>query len=90
MAMEVQFSGLVPTTRTINLSDDDLATLHQIVVDYFLSILPYTELTDRSCKYDSARTAMRDFALKYNVDPSHADSLVSFYAAVLQQPKNDG
>lgn len=86
MAMEVQYTGLAPVTRTINLSEEDMAALYDIVVDYFLSILPYTELTDNSCKYDSARAAMRDLAVKYGVPPTHGPSLVAFYRAVLGKP----
>lgn len=90
MAMEVQFSGLVPATRTVNLSSEDLVALNQVVVDYFLSILPHTELSERTCQYDDTRAAIRDFAIKFGVDPTHSETLVNFYSAVLQQPRNNG
>ena len=88
MALEVQFSGLVPATRTINLTSEDLVALHKVVVDYFLTILPHTELSERTCQWDPSRAAIADFAVKFGIDPLHTHSLVNFYEAVLKHESN--
>ena len=85
MAMEVRYTGLAPTDIQLNVSEEDMAAVYDIVVNYFFSMLPHLELN----KYNSfmpEKTAIADFASKYGVPVDHPTSLVNFYRAVLGRP----
>jgi hypothetical protein len=86
MAMEIQYSGLAPTTRTVNLTEEDMAALYDIVADYFVSMIPFLELGSRNMEYFPEKRAIRDFAQKYGVPFDHAESLANFYRAALGRP----
>lgn len=82
MALEVRYTGLAPTDIKLDVSEEDLAKVYNVVVDYFLSVLPYVELTKYS-SYTRETTAVADFAAKYGVPVDHPSSLVNFYRAML-------
>jgi hypothetical protein len=86
MVMEIQYSGLAPTTRTVNLTEEDMAALYDIVADYFISMIPFIELKSKSVDYMPEKKAIRDFAQKYGVPFDHPESLVNFYRAALGRP----
>ena len=88
--MEVQFSCLAPTTRTVNLSEEDMATLYDVVANSFLAMLPYLELNDKTIRWNPSRQAIRDFAEKYGVAWDHPPSLEAFFRAALGKVKKDG
>ena len=84
--MEIQYTSLAPTVRTINLSEEDMAALYDIVANSFLAHLPYLELSDKTVRWDPARQAVRDFAEKYGVAWDHPPSITAFYRAALGKP----
>jgi hypothetical protein len=86
MAMEIQYSGLAPTTRTVNITEADMAALYDIVADYFVSMIPFLDLGSKSMEYLSEKRAIRDFAQKHGVPFDHPESLVNFYRAALGRP----
>ena len=60
-----------------------MAKVYDLVVDYFLSMLPHIE-HDGGIRYlDPTRRAMSEFAEKYGVDTSSPRAVTAFYAAVL-------
>jgi hypothetical protein len=83
MAMEVQFSCLAPTTRTVNIPEEDMAALYDIVVRQFLAVLPHMEFDSRTLSYMPERKALAEFAQKYGVTVAHGPSLEAFYRAAL-------
>ena len=86
MAMEVQFSCLAPTTRTVNISEEDMAALYDIVVQQFLAVLPHMEFDKRTLSYMPERKALAEFAEKFGVTTTHGPSLEAFYRAALGKP----
>jgi hypothetical protein len=84
--MEIQYSGLAPTTRTVNLTEEDMAALYDIVADYFLSMIPHLEMRSGNMDYMPEKRAIRDFAQKYGVPSDHPQSLANFYRAALGRP----
>jgi hypothetical protein len=88
MAMEIQYTSLAPTTRTVNLSEEDMAALYDIVVNYFLGMLPHLEMNDKTLAWDANRKAIRDYADKYGVAWDHPASLAAFYRAALGKTTN--
>jgi len=90
MALQVQYTSLAPTTRTVNLSEEDMAALYDVVVNSFLAHLPYLELNNKTVRWDPSRQALRDFAEKYGVASDHPPSLEAFFRACLGKVKKDG
>jgi hypothetical protein len=83
MAIQIQYTGLAPTTRTVDLSEEDMAALYGIMVDQFLASLPFLELKGASPIYMAERLAIREFAEKYGVEWSHPPSLEAFFRAAI-------
>jgi len=88
--MEVQYTSLAPSTRTVNLSEEDMAALYDVVINSFLGMLPYLELNDKTVRWNPDRQAVRDFAEKYGVAWDHPPSIEAFYRACLGKVKKDG
>jgi hypothetical protein len=86
MVMEIQYTSLAPTTRTANLSEEDMAALYDVVVDQFLASLPHIELTSKTTSWMPERLALRAFAEKYGVAWDHPPSLEAFFRAALGKP----
>jgi hypothetical protein len=89
MAMEIQYTSLAPTTRTVNLSEEDMAALYDVVANQFLASLPCVELTSRSTEWMPERIALKEFAEKYGVAWDHPPSLEAFFRAALGKEKNE-
>jgi hypothetical protein len=83
--MEVRFSCLAPSTRVVNIDEEDMAALYDILANYFLSMLPHLEF-GRGLEYLPERKAIRDFAEKYGVPHDHPESLTNFFRAALGRP----
>jgi len=81
--MEVQFSCLAPTTRTVNIPEEDMAALYDVVVGSFLALLPHMEFDKRTLSYMPERAAVAAFAEKFGVPSTHGPSLEAFYRAAL-------
>ena len=84
--MEVQFTSLAPTTRTVNVSEADMAAAYDIVVNQFLAVLPHMEFDSRTLSYMPERKALAEFAERFGVTATHGPSLEAFYRAVLGKP----
>jgi hypothetical protein len=89
MALQVQYHGLAPTTRTADLSEKDLAALYDIVADQFLASLPYLELNSKTTSWLPELLAIRNFAEKYGVAFDHLPSLEAFFRAALGRAKSE-
>lgn len=88
MALQVQFSGLAPTNRTVELSEEDLATVYDIVVTHFLSTLPFIDLSSRTAELIPERKVMSDFLDRFGVSVDYVPGIESFFRAALGKPKN--
>jgi hypothetical protein len=87
--MEIQYTCLAPTTRTVNLSEEDMAALYDVVINRFLSSLPFLDLTSKTTKWMPERLAIRDFAEKHGVVCDHLPSLEAFFYAALGKEKSE-
>jgi hypothetical protein len=83
MAVQVRFTSLAPSTRVVDIDEADMAALYDIVVDYFVGMLPHLDLNTRSVEYMEDRKAIRDFAQKHGVPYDHPESLTNFFRAAL-------
>lgn len=86
MVMEIQYTCLAPTTRTVDISEADMATVYDIVVNQFLAVLPHMEFDSRTLSYMPERKALAEFAERFGVTTAHGPSLEAFYRAVLGKP----
>lgn len=86
MAFQIQYTSLAPTTRTADLSEEDMAALYDIVVAQFLAVLPHMEFDSRTLSYMPERKALAEFAEKFGVTTTHGPSLEAFYRAALGKP----
>ena len=83
--MEIRYTGLAPADLRLDISEEDMARVHSIVGEFFVSMLPHLEL-ERSYAYYPEKAAVADLAKKYGVHTDHPASLVNFYRAILGLP----
>jgi hypothetical protein len=89
MAQQIQYTSLAPTTRTANLTEEDMAALYDVVADQFLASLPHLELNSKTTSWMPERLAIRNFAEKYGVAFDHPPSLEAFFRAALGRAKSE-
>lgn len=84
--MEVQFTGMAPTIRTVSIPEEDMAALYDIVVNYFLALIPYADLPKAALIPE--KEAIVDFLQKYKVPIDHPQTVVNFFQAALGKPND--
>jgi hypothetical protein len=84
--MEIRYTSLAPTERTIEVTETEIRTASDLIYEYFLSMLPHIDFDSRTLEYQPAKKAIFDFAAKYGVPTDHQSSMESFYRAVLDKP----
>ena len=87
--MKIEFNGHSPTERETELSQEELASVFEVMKQKFLDHIEYTSAFERQTSYEtSGNTRIRKLCENHGVDVAYAPDRLNFFTSIIDKMVN--